>query len=89
MRYFNSMNERKTYSIMESQHNLARVVREVEAGYEVRITRRKKLVARLVPPEEDDRVEFPDFAARARRVWGERWHGSSSDALLDEGRGER
>lgn len=89
MRYFYSMNEKKTYSIMESQHNLAQVLREVEAGYEVGITRRKKLVARVVPPEEDDRVEFPDFAARARRVWGEAWQGRSSDELVDEGRGER
>lgn len=61
----------------------------VEAGYEVEITRRRKLVARLVPPEEDDRVEFPDFDAPARSVWGERWEGSSSGALLDEGRGKR
>ena len=83
------MKEKKTYSIMQSQHNLAEVVREVEAGYEVEITRRKKLVARLVPPEEDDRIELPDFAARARRVWGEAWQGSSTDELVDEGRGKR
>ena len=83
------MKQKKTYSIMESQHNLAQVVREVEAGYEVAITRRKKLVARLLPPEEDDRVEFPDFAARATRIWGEHWQGSSTDELLDEGRGQR
>ena len=89
MRYFHSMQEKKIYSIMQSQHNLAQVLREVEPGYEVGITRRKKLVARLLPPEENDRVEFPDSAARARRVWGETWQGSSSDALVDEGRGER
>ena len=35
------------------------------------------------------RVEFPDFAARARRIWGEAWQGRSSDGLVDEGRGER
>ncbi len=83
------MKQKKTYSIMESQHNLAQVVREVEAGYEVGITRRKTLVARMLPPEEDDHVEFPDFAARARAIWGETWQGRSSQELVDEGRGER
>lgn len=79
----------KTYSIMESQHNLSRVLREVSAGYEVGITRRKKLVARILPAVDDDRVEFPDFEARVRRIWGRRWKGRSSDRLLDESRGER
>jgi antitoxin (DNA-binding transcriptional repressor) of toxin-antitoxin stability system len=31
----------KLVSIMEAQHNLARVLREVEAGHVVGITRRK------------------------------------------------
>lgn len=89
MRYIHSIMEKKTYSIMQSQHNLAQVLREVEAGYEVGITRRKQLVARVVPPEDDDRVAFPDFAARARGVWGDGWQGHSSDELVDQGRGER
>jgi antitoxin (DNA-binding transcriptional repressor) of toxin-antitoxin stability system len=83
------MKQKKTYSIMESQHNLAQVVRDVEAGYDVGITRRKKLVARLLPPEEDERVALPDFAARARDVWGDTWRGLSSEQLVDESRGER
>lgn len=79
----------KTVSIMEAQHNLSRVLREVAAGHEVGITRRKKLVARLVPPEVEPAVEWPDFVTRAAEVWGNRWRGASSDDLLDEGRGER
>ena len=74
---------------METQHNLARVLREVEAGYEVGITRRNKLVARLLPPEQPSEIEWPDFVARARGVWGEDWTGTSSDDLLDESRGDR
>ena len=79
----------KTFSIMETQHNLARVLREVEAGREVGITRRNQLVARLVPPAAPVEIELPDFAGHARAVWGDEWVGSSSDALLDESRGER
>lgn len=79
----------KTFSIMEAQHNLSRVLREVAAGHAVGITRRKKLVARLVPPEDEPEVEGPDFMTRAAGVWGNGWRGASSDDLLNAGRGER
>lgn len=74
---------------MESQHNLAKVIREVESGYEVDVTRRKRRVARIVPPEDDERVEMPDFAARAARIWGTSWDGAGTDELVDDARGER
>lgn len=79
----------KTFSIMAAQHNLSRVLREVAAGHEVGITRRKKLVARLVPPGDEPVVEWPDFVTRAAEVWGAGWRGASSGELLDDGRGER
>ena len=74
---------------MEVQHNFSRVLREVAAGHDVGITRRKKLVARLIPPAEEPVVEWPDFVSRARAVWGDGWRGTPSDALVDESRGER
>jgi antitoxin (DNA-binding transcriptional repressor) of toxin-antitoxin stability system len=79
----------KTVSIMEAQHNLAALLREVEMGRELAITRRKKVVARLSPPAGDKKIEFPDFAARAKKTWPEGWQGAGSEALLDESRGER
>ena len=72
---------------METQHNLARVLREVAAGHEVGITRRKKLVARLLPPAEPVPVGLPDFVARARGVWAGGWSGTGSSELLDQSRG--
>jgi antitoxin (DNA-binding transcriptional repressor) of toxin-antitoxin stability system len=79
----------KTFTIMETQHNLAKVLREIEAGREVQITRRRKVVARLLPPESPPEVQFPAFVARARGIWGENWKGLTSDELLDESRGSR
>ena len=73
---------------MEAQHNLAALVRRVEAGSVLVITRRRKPVARLVPFEEQG-VVFPDFQARARKIWGGTWRGAGSDELLDESRGSR
>ena len=79
----------KTFSIVETQHNLARVLREVEAGYEVGITRRRKLVARILPVGESPETSFPDFASRGQKVWGKSQAPTSSDQLLDESRGGR
>jgi len=72
---------------METQHNLSQVLRVVESGQKVGITRRKHLVAQIVPVQVA--VEFPDFVERARVVWSGRWKGIASEALLDESRGER
>ena len=80
---------KREYSIMQSQHNLAQVIRDVEAGYEVSITRRRKPVARVMAPEDDGRVALPDFAARARAIWGDTRRGAGSDELLHDSRGER
>jgi antitoxin (DNA-binding transcriptional repressor) of toxin-antitoxin stability system len=79
----------KTYSIMATQHNLSKVLREVSAGYEVGITRRKELVAKLVPANDDSMDRFPDFSVRAQRLWGGSWQGSTTDELVDATRGER
>lgn len=73
---------------MEAQHNLARVLRVAQAGQPVGITRRKKLVAKIVPITDPD-PELPDFTARAQSIWSPGWIESSSEDLLHESRKER
>ena len=48
-------------SVRELKNNLSRYLREVEAGYEVTVTRRGKKVARLAPAEEKPQ-EDPELA---------------------------
>ena len=74
---------------MEAQHNLSKVLKQVEEGHGVYITRRKQIVAKIVPIESEAVVEFPDFGRRARKTWRGAWSNSSSSDLLDESRGER
>lgn len=38
-------------SVHEAKTHLSRLLREIEAGGEVEITRRNRVVARIVPPE--------------------------------------
>jgi antitoxin (DNA-binding transcriptional repressor) of toxin-antitoxin stability system len=77
----------KTFSIMETQHNLAAVLRIVESGLPVGITRRKELVAHIVPVRRT--LDSPDFLARAQKIWEKKWSATPSHSLLDETRGDR
>lgn len=74
---------------MQAQHNLSRVLKQVDRGETIAITRHKKKVAELSPPRSDKPIIFPDFSRRARKTWEGAWKGSPSEALLDETRGER
>ena len=79
----------RIFSITEVRVDFERLLREVEAGHEVGISRNQKLVARLLPPERKQRIQFPDFGQRARHIWRGATHGTSSDDLLYEARGDR
>lgn len=74
---------------MEAQHNLAKLLREVERGNDLIITRHKKMVAQISRPKSPGPVVFPDFKERAKRTWKTPWSGMSSDELLNGSRGER
>ena len=39
-------------SVHEAKTHLSRLLREIEAGHEVEITRRNRVVARIVPPKK-------------------------------------
>jgi len=62
------MSNMKTASIREAQHGLRALLDRVERGEEVAVTRRGRIVARLLPPAPKFRkLAWPDFAARMRR----------------------
>jgi len=58
----------KTVTMRELLHNSADIMRLVERGGTVRLTKRGRPVARLIPePQSTPRkIKWPDFAARAR-----------------------
>lgn len=74
----------KSASIREVQHHFRKVLAWVENGEEVLVTRRNKTVARLIPsaPDVPPEVPLPDFAARARAIWGDRPKGRSLSAEI-------
>lgn len=48
-------------NIKELRYQLAQIITQVEAGEEVAITRRGKVVARLLPPPPPAPKQFPDL----------------------------
>ncbi len=78
----------KTASVRQIQHNLAEVLSWVEQGQEVQVFRRKKLVARLIPPDPKTAAS-PDFLARAEGVWGKKPRGKRLSVVVSEARGDR
>jgi prevent-host-death family protein len=61
----------KSVSLRQMQHHLSEVIRQVDQGNEVLVTRRRRAIARLVPLQSAPaRSQWPDFAARTARIKG-------------------
>ena len=79
----------KTTTVREVQHNLNKVLRWVEDGEAVAITRRKRVVAKLVPSTSTGRMEWPDFTKRMKSIWGKAPRGKAASKVIIEERFER
>lgn len=77
-------------TVRELQKNLKGALLRVQRGATLRVTRRRKVVAQLVPaPVAEAAKPWPDLEARARGVLGSRKlrRGAADEVLA--GRGER
>jgi prevent-host-death family protein len=55
-------------TVREVQHRLGDILASVERGEEITVTRRGKVVARIVPARpERKRMAWPDFEARMKQ----------------------
>jgi antitoxin (DNA-binding transcriptional repressor) of toxin-antitoxin stability system len=59
----------RSVSVRDLRYDFKSVERLLRAGEEVRVTKRRKVIARLVP-EPGPKVEMPDFMARMRAQFG-------------------
>lgn len=81
-----------TATIRQIQHNLAKVLRLVEAGEEVIIRRRNRPIARIVPlaPARARKVDWSDLALWRSRVFPQgKLPGKPLSTEIAEGRGDR
>lgn len=64
----------KTASVADLRNHFPKIAAWIAAGEEVRVTRRGKPLARLVPEKAEEKPvpPRPDFAARRKATWGDR-----------------
>lgn len=59
----------------------------LRSGKTVELRERDKLIARIIPENVDKKpVEYPDFAARRKRIFGDRVLPIVEDLINDRGR---
>ena len=65
----------KTATIRQVRHDFSSVLAWVASGEEVTVLNRSRPVARLCPlppaPIPGKKIQWPDFAARAREIFGD------------------
>ena len=59
-------------TIRDLRYHFSRVEDILQQEQEVQITRRKRVIARLLPPQPAPKATRPDFLARLRRIYGEK-----------------
>jgi antitoxin (DNA-binding transcriptional repressor) of toxin-antitoxin stability system len=80
----------KTTTVREVQHNLTKILRWIEDGEVVVITRHKRVVAKLVPSaRKDTQIHWPDFTERMKAVWGNVPKGKPVSRIIIDERTER
>jgi len=76
----------KTATVRDLRNNFAAIALWLERGEEVEITRRGEKMARLVPVKKAKTIKFPDFTARAKKLFGDRI--IATDSIWDYERGK-
>jgi antitoxin (DNA-binding transcriptional repressor) of toxin-antitoxin stability system len=75
----------KKASVRDLRYHFAEVERLLERGEKIEITKRKRVIARLVPVKRAV-VERPDFLARLRSIYGDKMLAVSNAQLLAQER---
>lgn len=60
----------KTASLRDLRYSFKKVEHLLRQGEEVQITKRRRVIARLVPEQTPATPEMPDFMGRMRAIYG-------------------
>ena len=61
----------KTASVRDLRFDFSKIERLLRQGEEVEITKRREVIATLVPKRKTERPPMPDFMARLRESFGD------------------
>jgi antitoxin (DNA-binding transcriptional repressor) of toxin-antitoxin stability system len=69
----------KTATVADLRNHFPKIAAWLAAGEEVRVTRRGKPLAKIVPDRPDEPPKRPDFAARRKKYW--KWRTLSNEEV--------
>jgi antitoxin (DNA-binding transcriptional repressor) of toxin-antitoxin stability system len=69
-------------SVRDLRYEFKKIERLLRKGEEIQITKRRRVIARLVPEGEDIVKKMPDFRARVRKIYGDKILAVSGADLL-------
>jgi antitoxin (DNA-binding transcriptional repressor) of toxin-antitoxin stability system len=75
----------KTATVRDLRYHFAEIEKRLERGEEIEIRKRKRVIARLVPVRPKP-TAYPDFGARARKIFGDRVTELTGTQIVSEGR---
>jgi antitoxin (DNA-binding transcriptional repressor) of toxin-antitoxin stability system len=76
----------KKASVRDLRYDFKKVERLLHEGEEVEITKRRRVIARLVPERRRRAKKVPDFLARLRSIYGDKVLAVSGAELVAEDR---
>jgi antitoxin (DNA-binding transcriptional repressor) of toxin-antitoxin stability system len=59
-------------SVSDLRYRFGKLEKLLRHGKEIQITKRNRVIARLVPQREEKAIEIPDFMARLKKIYGNR-----------------
>jgi antitoxin (DNA-binding transcriptional repressor) of toxin-antitoxin stability system len=83
------MHHMKKASVRDLRYRFSAVEDLLRDGEEIHITKRKRIIARLLPPKPAARVRRPDFLARLKKIFGKKRMKVSGAEIIALDRGER
>ena len=81
------MHHMKKASVRDLRYQFYKVEDLLRAGEEIEITKRRRVIAHLVPIQRKKARKLPDFYARLRKIFGKRKLAVSHAELLAWDRG--
>ena len=83
------MHHMKKVTVRDLRYRFPAVESLLRDGEEIHITKRKRVIARLLPPKPPARVQPPDFLARLKRIFGKKRMKISGAEIIALDREER
>jgi antitoxin (DNA-binding transcriptional repressor) of toxin-antitoxin stability system len=59
-------------SVRDLRYDFKKIERLLLKGEEIQITKRRRVIARLVPETAEAAKKMPDFEARVRKIYGDK-----------------